>query len=201
MFTRLHRGFTEDFPKEPEECLACWTHLWDTASLQSTAPSPELQQEPQSWHGFARGVQQLAGGLNKQSTTGFVPTARRDFATCVCWEHPAHTGRAASPGGTSQPDEPIRLAMPPRPASCHQLCPKNRTLASKSNLHKHIHALIHTEEPPESLLPSHPLPKHKMLLPHSVTSPFWAAESPKMPSLYGESAPVTEIFSRTQHDN
>lgn len=112
----------DDHPKETEECLACWTHQWDTASFQSTAPSPELQQEPQSWHGLAGRFWQLTVGLNvKQSTTSSVSTAGRDFATCVCREHPAHAGRAASPAGTSQPDESTRLAMPPRRASCKPL--------------------------------------------------------------------------------
>lgn len=141
-------------------------------------------------------------GMNvKQSTTSFVSTARRDFATCVCREHPAHAGRAKSPADTSQPDESTRLAVPPRPASCSELCPEDRTLTSKSSLHKNIRAPECTEEAPDSLQPAHPFPKHKMLLPHSVTSPFRAAESPKRPSLNEESTLVTEIFSRTQHDN
>lgn len=106
---RIHRGLSQR-----NRGLACWTNLGDAAPLQSTAPSPELQQEPQSW-GFARGIWQSPGGLNvRESTTSFVSTAKRDFATCVCWEHPAHTGRATSPAGTFQPDEPTRLAMPPR---------------------------------------------------------------------------------------
>lgn len=142
---------------------------------------------------------QLPMGLNAKQSTSFVSTARRDFTTCVSWEHPAHAGRAASPAGTSQPDESIRLAMPPRPASCYQIYLEDRTLVSKSNLHKYIHAPICTEEPREPLLAGHSLPK--MLMPHSITSPFRAAESPKRPSLNDKSAPVTEIFSRTQHDN
>lgn len=44
--------------------------------------------------------------------------------------------------------------LPPVPAQS-----KDRTLVSKSKLHKHIHAPICTEEPPESLLPGHPLAK------------------------------------------
>lgn len=152
------------------------TCLWDTASFQRTAPSPELQQEPQAWHGFARGIWQLTVGLNiKQGTASSVSTARRDFATCVCWEQPAHTGRDTSPAGTSQ--------MGPSGWQCHLGLPpvtsKDTTLTLKSNLHKeHIHAPTHTRTtrvPPAG----QPLPKLKLLLSYSVTSPFWALRVPK----------------------
>lgn len=118
---------------------------------------------------------------------------------------PSCTSRESRPSGGQVPAAWVHQPGNATQAylHCNLLCPTDRIPVSKNSLHKHSSAFICTEELPQS--PSWlvtPCQSTRCYCPTvSLLLSEQLGESPERLSLNKKSAPVTEIFSKTQHDN